>query len=170
MILEENLFVACRNDGVSNRPFFFFLFTSLNLFSLKFIFSCEVRISRAIGITSFWPKKEQAQSQGEAASNTSRKFIVSSRGWIESGMMKNPKPEENMLHCGDDESVEIHIFPSRSTCCYLPILFSGVINWLINNKITCSHTRNANPLRGKHLHFPLNCRVYQYIYRQHSVG
>jgi hypothetical protein len=50
--------------------------------------------------------------------------------------MRGEKPEENMLHCGDDESAEIHIFSSRFACCYLPILFSGVINWLINNKIS----------------------------------
>lgn len=74
------------------------------------------------------------------------------------------KPEENMLHCGDDESAEIHFF--TLTRCYLPVLFSGLINWLIINKTPlisarCAHTSTPShqiPRFSQH-------RVYQYTYR-----
>lgn len=134
-ILQTSTFL----DGVINH---FFLHARLPHVH-KTIFPCGVQASRAINITSLWPEKanERAQTWSEMW-----KFIVSPIPRVQCGWWwRTRKPEANMLHCGDDP----HSSPfSLSARFYLPVLFSGLINWLIGNKTTShagAHIRRSFP-------------------------
>lgn len=103
-------------------------------------FLLRSRNSRAINITSFWPEKERAQTKMKAALKTRETTIY---GWTESGLRcsegrRRAKTRREYAPlwwwwiCKDPHF-------SLLVCLLLfAVLFSGLINWLINNK-TSSH-------------------------------
>lgn len=93
--------------------------------------------SRAINITSFWPEKERAQTNRKTAHETRENdnLRVNQKWAALRGMMKGKNPKR-ICSIVVMMNLQRSTFFLSSACCYLPILFSGLINWLINNKIS----------------------------------